>query len=257
MKEKFKLRCSPSHDQGHSFANNFRALPEHQKIIAVIPCFNTENTIKNIILTTKKYVDEVAVIDDGSFDRTPIIAKSLGAYITRHSENGGYGKAIKSCFTTALANGADIIITIDGDGQHDPNDIPHLLDPLLNGQADVVIGSRFLGSNDIPRYRRLGISVINYLWNFGAKLKLSDSQSGFRVYRKNIVQSLNLLENGMSISIEIIEQIRRSGAIIKEIPITCSYYNNSSLSIHAIFHGLRVAISVVRIRLNGRFPGVN
>lgn len=231
--------------------NNSYLDSDHQKIIATIPCFNTEATIKDVILATKKYVDEVMIIDDGSDDNTAITAKNLGAFVLKHNENKGYGKAIKSCFSAALANNADIIITIDGDGQHDPDDIPRLLDPILRREADVIIGSRFLGSNDVPSYRKFGISIINNLWNVGADMKLSDSQSGFRVYRKDIVENLNLLENGMAISIEILEQIRNKGVAIGEIPIKC-YYKSSSMNLRSVFHGLGVAASTIKIRLNER-----
>jgi hypothetical protein len=131
------------------------------------------------------------------------------------------------------------------------------LDPIFKDQADVVIGSRFLTTNNIPRYRRFGIYIINYLWNIGSETKLSDSQSGFRAYRKNIIQQLNLREKGMGISIEIIEKLRRKGINIKEVAITCSYdNNNSTFNIKAFSHGFGLVISVLRIRLSDRFTGI-
>ncbi len=224
------------------------------RVVATIPCLNTEVAIADVVSKAKRYVDDVVVIDDGSSDMTAMIAKDIGALVTSHGKNKGYGEALKSCFRTALTNNADVILTIDGDGQHNPDEIPRLLDPILQGQADVVIGSRFLSANNMPKYRRFGISVINYLWNLGSKTKLSDSQSGFRAYRKNIVQKLNLSEKGMGISIEIIEKLRRIGVNIKEVAVTCSYdNNNSSFNTEAFFHGFGVVISVLRIRLIDRF----
>jgi len=243
--------CSENRSAGPAGDNS--SVPQKPRIWVTIPCFNTQNTVANIVSKAKKYSDEVAVIDDGSSDMTAITAKDNGALVSSHGNNKGYGEALRSCFDIALANNAEIIVTIDGDGQHNPEEIPLLLDPILKGEADVVIGSRFLKANDMPQYRRFGISAINFLWNFGSKTKLSDSQSGFRAYRKKIIEELHLDENGMAISIEIIEKLRRMHVNIKEIAITCSYdNNNSSLNPKAVSHGFGVAISVLKMRFFNR-----
>ncbi|MBA7692844.1 Undecaprenyl-phosphate 4-deoxy-4-formamido-L-arabinose transferase [subsurface metagenome] len=99
------------------------------KVIAAIPCFNTERFIDDVVSTTKKYVDQVIVIDDGSDDSTAEAARAAGALVINHGINRGYGEAIKSCFKAAKANAADILIILDGDGQHNPDEIPKLLSP--------------------------------------------------------------------------------------------------------------------------------
>jgi len=226
---------------------------EKPRVVATIPCFNTQDSIADVVSKSKNHVDEVIVIDDGSSDMTALTAKTYGAQVKSHEHNQGYGEALKSCFNIALASGAEIIITLDGDGQHNPDEIPYLLAPILKGQADVVIGSRFLKNIQMPKYRRFGISIINYLWNICSTTKLSDSQSGFRAYRKDILQKLELTEKGMGISIEVLEKLRRMNVAIKEVAITCAYTNNNySLHPKAFFHGLSVAISVLRIRLISR-----
>ncbi|MBI4181157.1 MAG: glycosyltransferase family 2 protein [Chloroflexi bacterium] len=219
------------------------------KVIAGIPCFNTSRSIKDIVSRARKYVDQVIVIDDGSSDGTAEVAGDAGALVISHQKNLGYGEAIKSCFKAAGANAADILVILDGDGQHNPDEIPRLLAPILDGEAELVIGSRFLTDEpNMPRYRRFGIKVITFLWNFGAKVKVSDTQSGFRAYRREIFETMPLSEKRMSISIEIIEKARRKGAIIKEVPISCSYVP-SGINSKAIKHGLAVALSVIKIRL--------
>jgi glycosyltransferase involved in cell wall biosynthesis len=219
------------------------------KVIAAIPCYNTELSIGNVVTSARKHVGRVLVVDDGSRDSTVEAAKAAGASVVSHGANRGYGEAVKTCFQAAKADGTDILVTIDGDGQHNPEEIPLLLAPLLRGEAQVVIGSRFLpGKVNIPRHRRFGISVITWLFNFGSAMKVSDAQSGFRAYSKEIIDTFFLSENGMSISIEILEKAKRRGAVIKEVPISCLYIR-PTLNMKAIRHGLGVALSVVVIRL--------
>ena len=219
------------------------------KVIAAIPCFNTEPFITDVVSKARKYVDQVIVIDDGSHDGTAEIARAAGALVINHSTNRGYGEAIKSCFEAAKANAADVLVTLDSDGQHNPDEIPKLTDALLQGKADIIIGSRFLtDEHNTPRYRRFGISVITFLWNFGSKMKVSDAQSGFRAYSKKTFGTVHLSEKGMSVSIETLEKARRRGAIIKEVPISCLYVP-STLNLKATRHGISVALAVVKIRL--------
>lgn len=225
------------------------------KVIAAIPCFNTGPFITDVVSKARKYVDQVIVIDDGSHDGTAEVARAAGALVINHSTNRGYGETIKSCFEAAKANAADVLVIIDGDGQHKPDEIPQFLAPVLRGEADLIIGSRFLtNEHNMPRYRRFGIGVITFLWNFGSKVKVSDAQSGFRAYGKKIFKNLPLSEKGMSISIETLEKARRKGAIIKEVPISC-FYVPSTLNLNAIRHGISVALSVVRIRLKSSLFG--
>lgn len=233
------------------------------KVVAAIPCLNTAHTIYNIVTRALEYVDQIIVIDDGSTDNTAEVAVAAGATVISHGVNKGYGAAIKSCFAAAREYGADALVIVDGDGQHNPHEIPALLIPIINKKADLVIGSRFLNSKfkgqslksyPIPNYRRLGIGVITWLWNIGSKIKVSDAQSGFRACNKRLVNDLKLTEDGMSQSIEILEKIRKNKPVIKEVPITCSYENNNGhLTFKAACQGIYVALSVIKIRLKYMF----
>ena len=222
------------------------------KIMAGIPAYNVAPFIGEVVSKAKKLVDEVIVVDDGSTDNTARVAQSAGAEVVRHSVNRGYGEAIKSCFKAGKANNAEILITLDGDGQHNPEEIPLLLAPILNGQADLVIGSRFLNQPDnIPRYRQFGIRVITWLVNFASPVKMSDSQSCYRAYSKKAIHSLSITERGFAFSIELLVQARRKGLAITEVPISCVYHS-ASHSLNPVIHGVGVALAVLRLRLKGR-----
>jgi len=220
------------------------------RVVAVIPCYNTESHIAEVVTKCLPHVDQVIVVDDGSTDNTAEVARKAGAKVISHERNMGYGEAINSCFEAAKANAADILLTIDGDGQHNTDEVPLLLEPILGGEVDLVIGSRFLSNNhNIPSYRNFGIRVITWLWNVFSKIKVSDSQSGFRAYNKTFFNDLVLSAKGMSISIEILEKARRKGVTITGVPISC-HYTHSTISLNAIKHGLRVSLSVIRIRFS-------
>jgi hypothetical protein len=148
----------------------------------------------------------------------------------------------------ATANGAEVLVTLDGDGQHDPDEVPDVLQPLLTREADLVIGSRFMGkSNNVPRYRKFGIDVITFLYNFGSPMRISDGQSGFRAYRKEVLNSLELTETGMGVSVQTLIQARRRGYRIAEVPISCKYHAAGS-TLNPVSHGVGVALTVVKLR---------
>jgi glycosyltransferase involved in cell wall biosynthesis len=133
------------------------------KIVAVIPCYNTQNTISGLIAEIKKYVDDVVVVDDGSIDKTAELARMAGARVIRHNRNLGKGAAMKS---GAEHVEGDILVFIDGDGQHNPNDIPRLVEPLLQGNADFVIGSRYLAGSKLsgnPFIRKVSNGIASFV----------------------------------------------------------------------------------------------
>ena len=232
------------------------------KIVASIPCYNEERFIGDVIHETKQYVDQVIVIDDGSHDGSVQTAIDAGALIVNHGENRGYGEAIKSCFNMAKLSGADILVTIDGDNQHRPEEIPTILVPIIKGEADMVIGSRLMSKSQVeyqksqkgsmPIYRKFGINVITFLCNLGSKTKISDAQSGFRAYRRDIIDKIALQENGMGVSVELLLKAVDKGFTIKEVPISCSYHAESSTQ-NPVRHGLGVALTAIRLRFRSLF----
>jgi len=140
--------------------------------VACVPAFNEERTIARVVLQAQRYVDRVVVCDDGSNDLTAAIAERLGAYVVRHERNLGYGAAVQCLFRRVRELGADVLVTLDGDGQHDPREISNVVKPVVDGVADVVIGSRFVDKRlayTMPWYRRAGVKFITKLVNNSGK----------------------------------------------------------------------------------------
>ena len=214
--------------------------------LACIPAYNEESNIESLVKSTKNHVDQVIVCDDGSTDDTAHIAKNAGAIVISHKTNKGYGAAITSLFNYARENNAESMITLDGDGQHDPDQIPLLLNTITQHNVDVVIGSRFLNQNiEAPGYRQRGIKIITSTANYGTDLKVSDSQSGFRAYSKNAINAIHPTEEGMSVSTEILLKISNKGLSLAEVPITVSYNGDTSQH-NAISHGVSVIANTLK-----------
>jgi len=223
-------------------------------VVVGIPAFNEEQTIARVILVAQKYAQKIVICDDGSTDYTAEIAERLGAEVISHESNVGYGGALQSLFKRARALNADVLVTLDSDGQHDPAEIPRLVKPIEDSIAEVVLGSRFMDKNgtaDMPAYRRLGVKVITKLSNGSGKNAVSDSQSGFRAYSKAAMEQLeNVSENGMSASIELIRAINKSGLKVCEVPISCKYGDSTggkTSTKHPFTHGIGLVMSLVRL----------
>ncbi len=202
-------------------------------------------------MLAQKYVNRVVVCDDGSTDMTADIAKKVGADVAKHEDNMGYGVAMQTLFKKVRELDADAMVTLDGDGQHNPDEIPLLVEPVLEGKADVVIGSRFLGDsekNDVPRHRRFGIKVITKLTDAASNSALSDAQSGFRAYGRKALQSLNLNENGMGVSVEVLMEAKKHGLRVVELPTGCTYQGLARTSTRdPVRHGVSVVMSIMRL----------
>jgi dolichol-phosphate mannosyltransferase len=220
-----------------------------KRTLVVIPCFNEEATIGSVVLKAKQYVDEVVVIDDGSTDKTAKIAEYAGATVLRHDENKGYGAALKSGFEYAREKDFDVMTILDGDGQHDADQIQTVMMPVSDGKADICVGSRFLDStgNMVPMYRHFGIAVLTKFTNAGSEKenKVTDGQSGFRSYSRKAIENIDLKDTQMGASAEILMQGRRMHLNCEEVPITCSYEGDCSTE-RPVDHGLGVLISILK-----------
>jgi len=217
------------------------------KIIVGIPAFNEEKNIAPIITKLTNIADKIIVCDDGSTDLTSKISEKLGALVIKHEKNMGYGAAIRSIFLKAKDLNGEILVTFDADGQHRVQDIQNVTNPIINGESEIVIGSRFLDEDekDIPSYRKVGIKVITKITNATIKEKLTDSQSGFRAYSKKVINELNPSELGMGISTEILIKASSKNFRISEVPIKITYSGDTSTH-NPISHGSSVILSTIK-----------
>lgn len=215
------------------------------EITAILPAYNEEVSIGSVVLQTKKYADRIIVVDDGSSDRTAEVAEMAGAEVIRHPQNRGKGAALKTGFEAL--NGTGVVVTIDTDGQHDPADIPRLVAPILQGEADMVNGSRYLNGNkkDTPMYRRVGQKVLDVATNLESGLSVTDSQSGFRAFNPEIKDVFKFGQNGLAIESEMLADAAAAGLRIKEVEIGVRYDVNCS-SEHPVAHGLRVLLKILQ-----------
>lgn len=216
------------------------------KVVIGIPAYNEEKNIASILLKLKKVTNLIIVCNDGSTDFTGEIANNLGAIVINHPKNLGYGAAIRSIFQKANELDIDVLVTFDADGQHRIQDIQTVLEPIIKNEADVVIGSRFLEDRvDVPSYRKLGIKIITKVTNASIHENLTDSQSGFRAYRKKVLAELNPSDYGMGVSTEILIKASNKGFKIVEVPIKVLYSGNTSTH-NPVSHGASVLLSTIK-----------
>jgi glycosyltransferase involved in cell wall biosynthesis len=233
--------------------NNSTVINLQEPLVVVgIPAYNEEKTIAQVVLGAQKHSHIVVVCDDGSNDLTGEIAERLGAVVVCHAKNLGYGAALQSLFERARELKADVLVTLDSDGQHDASEIPRLVKPLKEGVAEVVYGSRFLdktGTINMPLYRKMGIRVITKLANGSGKNGVTDAQSGFRAYSKLALERLSLSENGMSASLELLRVTDKAGLKVCEVPITCKYNvdEGDTSTKNPITHGIGLVMSIVKL----------
>ncbi len=215
------------------------------KIIAGLAAYNEEEYIGTMVLGTRSFVDEVIVVDDGSSDRTGKFAELACAKVIKHKENQGKGKAIQTILEEAKKMDVDMVVLLDADCQNNPDEIPRLLEPIKNGEADLVNGSRFLDKKSkIPLYRKIGQHILTLSTNLCSGTSITDSQSGFRALSRKAINSIKLIENGMGVESEMIQKAKESNLRIKEVPIGCRYDVDGS-TLNPVSHGFRVFGTIV------------
>ena len=215
-------------------------------VVVGIPAYNEERTIAKVVVRAQMHADKVLVVDDGSVDDTALISKSLGAFVIRHEKNLGKGSGLRDCFEWAKRIGADVLVTLDADGQHDPSKIPLLVDALEVNNADIVVGSRTARPVDMSRHRWIGARILDFATQVKVDDRTIDVQSGFRAYSRRAIENLVVAELGMGVDSEIMMKAQSMGMRIIEIPVTSAYAGLDSSTHNAVYHALDVFFSVVK-----------
>jgi glycosyltransferase involved in cell wall biosynthesis len=194
------------------------------KVIVGIPAFNEGESIADIVAGALRHASTVVVIDDGSTDVTAFRATRAGAVVIRHPINRGKGAAVASLFAYAREHEAEILVLLDGDGQHNPDEIPAVIAPCLSREADVVVGSRFLSiKSDVPVHRYLGQRLFNFMTSIASGVRCSDSQSGFRAFNRHAFCRMRITETSFSVECEQQFECLVGKLRLAEVPITCNY----------------------------------
>lgn len=229
-------------------------LSENAKVVAGIPACDEEKTIARVVIGALSYVDKVIVVDDGSRDMTGEIARRLGAEVIHHSANLGKGAALRTIFKRAQQLNADILVTLDSDGQHLPGEIPKVLSPIMDDGVDVSVGSRFMGeSHDMPSYRKFGTKMIHGVVSSISGLPIEDTESGFRAYGRRAIASLLPSEMGMGADSELLIKAKELNLSVAEVSVCISYKGLKTSKHNPIYHGLDVLASIFK-HLSIRHP---
>ncbi|RCV66022.1 Glycosyltransferase involved in cell wall bisynthesis [Methanophagales archaeon] len=211
------------------------------KKIAAIPCYNEGLAIGSVVLKAKRHVDEVVVVDDGSTDDTTEVAEAAGAVVVAHDKNAGKGRAVKNALRYAVEHDFDTLVLLDGDGQHDPNEIPQLLVPLTNDTADIVIGFRTF--DQMPAYRRVGRKVLDHAT--GGHVR--DSQCGFRALNRKAIDLLagTLVKDDFAVESEMTRIANEHELRFADVQINCRYGDFKTSTKHPVTHGVGVLNTVI------------
>ncbi|MBE3093545.1 MAG: glycosyltransferase family 2 protein [Actinobacteria bacterium] len=225
--------------------NNKKSLKSNT--LAIIPCYNEEMTIGSIVLKSKRYVDTVLVINDGSNDDTARIAKDAGAVVISHEKNSGKSACIKTGFHYALKNDFAYVVTLDGDGQHNADEIPILLENLMKGDYDISIGYRTGNNTEMPLWRKIGKRVLDYATSAGNGGFITDSQCGFRAFSKKAIEAITPRLNGENFTVESEQLIRAHEMKLKIVntKVTCKYENLDTSTKNPASHGFSVLNYVI------------
>ena len=215
------------------------------KTVAIIPAYNESTHIADVIRRMMPHVDQVVVVDDGSTDGTGDVAREAGAFVVTHKMTCGAGAATMTGIIAARLLHAQIVITIDADGQHHPEDTPMLISSILDESADVVIGTRFKGVSKVPLLPRFFNKIGNILTYITTGKYVSDSQSGFKAFGPVALYTIHLHMNGFEFCTEIVREISQYGWCVKEVPIQVTYSEYSKAKGQSFSRGVITACKIL------------
>jgi len=224
------------------------------KVFVVIAAFNEQKKIKSVVNSLKKkgYAN-IVVVDDGSSDNTRNIVSKLGVFALRHKKNKGQGAALRTGINFAVKKGAEVVVTFDADGQHRPGEIKSLVNPVVRGEVDVALGSRFLNKKTKKIRKRIRLllycGILLHFLLYG--MKLTDVHNGFRAFSRKAAKKIKISENRMEHASEILEQIHKKNLSYKEVPVTIVYTKYSQKHGQTPWQRVKVGLNLARKKIFG------
>jgi glycosyltransferase involved in cell wall biosynthesis len=198
----------------------------NKKFCCIIPAYNEEKRISEVITEVREMITDIIVVDDGSQDATAELAEKTGAYVIRHEQNCGKGMALRTGFSHALKQGYEAVMTVDGDGQHAPAEIANFLAAFISDKGDIIIGARLWDKAAIPLYRYIPNQIGIYCISKAAGCRIDDTQSGFRLYRREVLETVQLETTGFETETEVLIKAGQAGFRIYSMPVSAIYHSD-------------------------------
>jgi len=218
-----------------------------KQVCCIIPAFNEEKQIARVINGVRKHIPDVIVVDDGSCDATAEQAERSGAFVIRHDANRGKGMALRTGFSHALQKNYAAVLTLDGDGQHETSEIGNFLSAFGNNSGDIIIGTRLWDRAAVPLYRYLPNLIGIFCISKAAGCKIEDTQSGFRLYRKEVLDSIRLETSGFETETEILIKAGKKGFSMHHIPVSAIYQKDYKTNFRPVRDFYRISILVLKL----------
>lgn len=201
------------------------------KIFVVVPAYNEKSTITKVISELSRDYENIVVVDDASMDGTSEQLLNKDVTVLQHLINRGQGASLKTGITYALQKGADVIVTFDSDGQHNPDDIKKLIEPIIQNKVEVTLGSRFIEAglvNNMPGFRKTILKAAIVFTKFTSKLNITDTHNGLRAFTKHAASAIRIKQDRMTHASEILDEIYRNKLSYQEVPVSISYTEYST-----------------------------
>ncbi|MBI2589469.1 glycosyltransferase family 2 protein [Candidatus Berkelbacteria bacterium] len=226
------------------------------RLVILIPAYNEAAALGNVLNSLPKTLSNIdaiqpLVIDDGSGDETSLIATAHGAWVAKHRLNSGVGLATRTGFKLAQILHATYLVTLDADGQHDPNELHNLLSPLIRDEADIVLGTRKKDRENMPRLKQILNDAGSWLLRAVCGITATDSQSGYRAYTLRALERLQLSTSGYEICTEILIAAKRAKLRIREVPIRAIYTEYSKKKGQSTLNGINILLRLLGKTLSG------
>lgn len=223
----------------------------NQQIYVIVPCYNEAEVLRQSILPLVEQQYKVVVVDDGSMDNSWETIRDLPVFYLKHLTNLGQGAALQTGMDFVIKEGGQIVVHFDADGQHPVEEIPNLIQPLLNGEYDVVLGSRFLNienAKEIPKKKRVLLKLAIIFNGLVTRVWLTDAHNGFRALNYRALERIRLTENKMAHATEILSIIKKQNLRVKEIPIKIIYSNYSIKKGQSSWNSLNIIFDILKNR---------